>query len=579
MGAIRTTEFGKNRSALIFNHIPKCAGSTVNRLMKSLFPCCHYLPSAWDWNRFVKAIEFDARGLVAFCGHMTWGVHEMLPEDVSCYYFTFLRDPLELAASNLSHQVNTGFLREEDYASLQQNIMVQVLAGGDAKLAGERLANDYFHVGFVEHFDESIDTLLHKLVMPDTGYVLRNKSPHKVRLTPEQQAIILKANRDDSALYSHALAQNAFKETTAPGHILGEETHVASDMAREAYRDNDVRKALNAHIAVARSESTPEHERVDAWVSAARLSFAQGIGDGETYLRNAWKQVRETVLYVDRGTVDPELLAALTSEALAELKVSSGLPDSAFNKSVGAMLALASDSLQRLGRDREALKAALEANRISPWNWNFAKKAALLLRAKCPDKSVRTLERLPEHHHRQAEFWYEICTALFMAGGQEAFSAFVVREKKNLEATVFPAQPGAEAFESLPVADAGWGRQTLVFRSAPEIVCHFALGSVESGWLVSHGGYIFSRPPECECLLELDGQIPTGEAILAGTKDRVAAFDSALVPTNGQLPLETYAKFMLPCKALGIENIYFYPMTNIFSSASDAIVFKPKEKP
>lgn len=79
---------------LIYDHIPKCGGTTLRTGLRRL-PGFHDIFHPIDYCGLK-----DNPTIMATSGHSVWGCHEILPDDLPCVYFTFIRHPLRLAISH-----------------------------------------------------------------------------------------------------------------------------------------------------------------------------------------------------------------------------------------------------------------------------------------------------------------------------------------------------------------------------------------------------------------------------------------------------------------------------------------------
>ena len=93
---------GNTTEALIFLHIPKSAGTTLNRLIEweySLFEMYSVDPVFFRWSR-ARLWRLPKRRLQrfrVFKGHMPFGLHELLPQ--SATYITVMRGAVERVIS------------------------------------------------------------------------------------------------------------------------------------------------------------------------------------------------------------------------------------------------------------------------------------------------------------------------------------------------------------------------------------------------------------------------------------------------------------------------------------------------
>src|SRR2546423_12662933 len=80
--------------AIIFLHVPKTAGTTLNRLIEweyDLFEMYSVDPVFFNWSaaHLRKLAQERLRKIRVFKGHMSFGLHEILPQPAT--YITVLR--------------------------------------------------------------------------------------------------------------------------------------------------------------------------------------------------------------------------------------------------------------------------------------------------------------------------------------------------------------------------------------------------------------------------------------------------------------------------------------------------------
>jgi len=88
---------------VIFVHLPKCAGSTLNRILLRQYKLSETYAlagrSVRDSFLELKRLPEEKKGGIRLLyGHMHFGLHEHLPQP--CVYFTLLRDPVERVISH-----------------------------------------------------------------------------------------------------------------------------------------------------------------------------------------------------------------------------------------------------------------------------------------------------------------------------------------------------------------------------------------------------------------------------------------------------------------------------------------------
>jgi hypothetical protein len=216
-----------DREALIFLHIPKTAGTTLNRIIE-----WQYSPLAIftiDPHRFrataerLKRLpEARRRRFQVVRGHLFYGLHEFLPQGAT--YVTLLRDPVARMLSSyyfvlrrplnpLHRKLKKEGLTIEDCLRLfpeRNNTQCRFIAGiKDPAVNGERLLEiakenlrkSFSVVGLCERFEESL-----VLISKTFGWEISTYDNHKVAksrptVEPKVAELIREHNSLDVALY------------------------------------------------------------------------------------------------------------------------------------------------------------------------------------------------------------------------------------------------------------------------------------------------------------------------------------------------------------------------------------------
>jgi hypothetical protein len=240
---------------LIYLHVPKCGGTTINSVLRSNFgesERFYVNPSNVSTSRQQLAgrSESERRSLKLLHGHLSYGWHELLPQDAT--YFTMIRDPVARVVSHYNYvrfrTDHSHYLREtvqkEDMSIAEyvtsgicdemNNGMVRLLAGvedivqepygesdlpygtNDPALLDRALNNleDHFAaVGLQEQFDESLLLFRDRLGLQSISYQRKNTGGRhydKVRPDTEDLEAIRSYNQLDRKLYQ--AVQNRFEE-------------------------------------------------------------------------------------------------------------------------------------------------------------------------------------------------------------------------------------------------------------------------------------------------------------------------------------------------------------------------------
>jgi Galactose-3-O-sulfotransferase len=235
----RRTQTGHGDQAVVFLHIKKTGGVTLDEILYREYPkeTTHQIKA--PLRETVAAFEQlpkEARARIRLLtGHVHYGIHEYLSPPTT--YITLLRDPLERVLSfyysirrkpgHPLHEAVAGRMSLTDFvtsglSNQPDNGMVRVLAGRSfqdipfgathpkmLEAALEHIASHFEVVGTTERFDESL-VLMHQALgwkrLP--RYVHRNvtaQRPHAKSLTKQERSTIEGMNQLDRALYEEVV--------------------------------------------------------------------------------------------------------------------------------------------------------------------------------------------------------------------------------------------------------------------------------------------------------------------------------------------------------------------------------------
>jgi hypothetical protein len=223
-----------NRRCLIFVHVPKSAGRTIegavlwrHRRNPDAVIRLDDLQPFDDIEQYPK--EMRARA-AAVLGHVPYGLHRYLPQE--CVYFTLLRQPVARVLASyrwIIHQPNEPLYARvrRDTAGLDEYVSTDIdketVHNGQTRLVAgltweeepdraaletaKRNLNEFLVVGLTERFPESYLLLRKALGWRNPFYVTRNVSPAWTRrIEPSKDAlrVIEERNQLDLELYAHA---------------------------------------------------------------------------------------------------------------------------------------------------------------------------------------------------------------------------------------------------------------------------------------------------------------------------------------------------------------------------------------
>jgi hypothetical protein len=228
-----------DQRALIFLHIPKTAGTTLNRIIEwqynpfSIFTMDPYRIRATA-ERLEKLPERRRRRLRVVRGHLYYGLHEFLPQGAT--YITMLREPVARFLSSyyfiqrrplhpMHRKVATERVGVEDFIRLtphRQNLQCRLIAGiksegkCDERIldqAKENLMKSFSVVGICERFEESLVVIAKSFNWEIPFYENRKVSKTRPQVEPSAIEMIREHYRLDLELYE--FGKNLFQEMVA----------------------------------------------------------------------------------------------------------------------------------------------------------------------------------------------------------------------------------------------------------------------------------------------------------------------------------------------------------------------------
>lgn len=233
------TQASERNCAIIFVHIPKAAGTTLNKILARQYGRQRvFAIKAGMEGRSLQDLEqmpaAQRQNLKVLRGHFNFGLHDLLPQPST--YITLLRNPVDRALSHYYYVLKfpTHYLHDQvagqqmslkDYVSNDlsvelDNHQTRMVAGGETAFVpvgqcsthGLDVAKQHLHqqfavVGTVERFDETLILLKEVFGWATPFYakanVTRNR-PQRRSLSAEELELITSRNQIDLELYDYA---------------------------------------------------------------------------------------------------------------------------------------------------------------------------------------------------------------------------------------------------------------------------------------------------------------------------------------------------------------------------------------
>jgi hypothetical protein len=252
--------------ALIFVHLPKCAGTTLNRIIEWEYDPMRVfsIDPILFLGSYKKINQWPAERLArmqVFKGHMPFGIHQRLPQPST--YITFLRDPVERVISAYYFARNyflhpkhrwVSKLTLEEYVrvSPNHNVQCKYISGrpfvgdhhagecdtGTLDAAKENISWYFSLVGLTERFDEGLAILKIMFDWKIAKYAKFNVTKSRLKKTSLPAStveLIAERNKYDVALYEYAVP--IFNETCAK---YGDEVQKQIDFISQAKELNQL---------------------------------------------------------------------------------------------------------------------------------------------------------------------------------------------------------------------------------------------------------------------------------------------------------------------------------------------------
>ncbi len=331
-----TVDPNDEHGAILFHHIPKCAGSSFSKVLTQGPGVRFRNVDGVGGHLGLKDLP---GGRLVLAGHDLWGCHAELRQHQWAAYVTFLRQPEHILLSLYKFSRAKGLLPPwmdvGDFLlnHYPHNYLVAWLGSGDPDLAKDRLLDTFLHFGIVEEFSASLQLMARDLGFSCAEIPRTNVSGASQTRFPEQwREYFAEQNALDLDVYSWALDileqrcraagvwQNRLGETQ-PDQTTWEKT------AMEAWEANNYSLAI--------SELESKQDRLDFASCSALANLYIARGDLEkarqTYeAGNATYPMKFDVSLAHLLTAQnnaPAAIALLRGHMAAVADLSYGFPD------------------------------------------------------------------------------------------------------------------------------------------------------------------------------------------------------------------------------------------------------------
>ena len=202
----KTWNENTDAKALIFYHIPKCAGTSFTDILQKSFTNSYRFHSYTDWSKNYSPTERE----ISISGHSSLGAHELF-SNFAPYYITFLRDPVERILSHYRQETKRKFDKIDLKSFAEKRInngLLNYLGCNSYDLSMHRLIYCFDSFGIVEQYSNSLKLFQQTYSLE---YIDNNKKNATSNASDQGDDYILvkeifdKYNPDELRLYDEAL--------------------------------------------------------------------------------------------------------------------------------------------------------------------------------------------------------------------------------------------------------------------------------------------------------------------------------------------------------------------------------------
>lgn len=207
-----------SKNVFVFDHIPKCGGSSMYALLHKHIGSFVAVRSAHQLIECADKIAESPEENHYLGGHYVYGVHDLLPKSCNVVYYTLLRNPLEASYSLYRYLKKVTVLRGSFIDFLYDNPCnsMTTFLGGSYENALVRLKK-YRFVGFLDQKELSLRCISSLLKVELSRLERHNATENVHDILNEIDTSALREVMDDLRLYEYF--RHAFDRSAAKGGL------------------------------------------------------------------------------------------------------------------------------------------------------------------------------------------------------------------------------------------------------------------------------------------------------------------------------------------------------------------------
>ena len=552
-----------------FDHIYKCAGSTVYNILSQSPSKSYFIPTACSSARIYKTISDHKPGDIIFLfGHATWGIHYLLPNNFKVLYFTLIRHPINLAISSYHYGVNAYEIQRLGLNQYLEefNFRTMVSHLGEATQKAHDRLNQYALVGFVEEFNEAMASIANLTNIPLPQSQKQNVSPAKILPDHDLVTYLIDKGGPDFDLYFTCGGKHipSFPKKSPQNIINANSVYTPTD--------NAFRASLNS----------------EKWINTKKLT----LESKEDIYHSFFHKTRALAQIYNIALEDKFLIDAI--DLLEDLSVNCIVPRMVKSESVFSKICKIADFLENnLPKDgTTVMSRRLQEVLTFIANSTFAEEHGLsenyhqksiavydeypqpiyaycvwLRKNKRFHDALSSLKKIKEAY-KDKLFFIEYAVTLYLAHGEKALydsiSSHQETAEKYFNQNFFPTLGN-----KIKKLNSFIGNNVLMIRSGPEIIFRDLIrairNTVESmAMIVQDDFQVGDGIPEESVFRISSGKFDPNVMFKREQELRGKAYDALIFVIANYSHIDSLSNFFSFTNQLKCKEQYFYTMDNIF---------------